>query len=501
MRPLFHERQIKARRLSFRGPLLLLCLLLFAARCVSDDSAPADSPETVSDTTPSEPDIGASHDVPEIALDTTEDPQDTPGAPDIPDTAPSDAEDIAPEDIAPEDIAPDHHQWEDETVTPDARLDVHDTEEDTAAPEKDWLYRRLRITLDDPIEVGNRLRAPIDGVSFGFDESQRRLVTAFDHDSTEPHAAFIWLLDEETAIHERVYLEGQPFAPETEFCMENNWCQFIGFDTGREEFVVLGPRSETIMWVGDDLSANQTATSGTRPPAISSDFSSLFAWEVGRLLVYGFNSDSGYSSSLFELDLGTGIWSEATTELAPILNNCLAYDSNRDHLYSFGGVTREELEDESEPLGQYTVYSRSDGQADTNPLPEELAQRQNMSCVFDPDSDRIYLFGGAVINSRWNEALNDYHNDLWALDTTNAQWTQLVADGPTGEVAPGTGRFVAEPRLPNFGSHKGQMKLDSTRSRLLLMGFVPGLMNQLYVLDLADLADLTYPVDPTEWER
>lgn len=122
-------------------------------------------------------------------------------------------------------------------------------------------------------------------------------------------------------------------------------------------------------------------------------------------------------------------------------------------------------------------------------LPASIGPRMAMSCAYDSQRHVLYVYAGSVVNNRWNEALNEYHNDLWALDLSQGSWTNLIPDTASGTLTDpdqwGDQSFDGFPEGPNFGQNRGHLLYDSDTDRLLIVGAVPIFTHeQLYLLRL-----------------
>ncbi len=366
---------------------------------------------------------------------------------------------------------------------------AHPADGETAAP-GELIWRRVPVEIDDPVVTGNSLMTPIDGVSFGYNPAARLFLTAFQHDLDDPTSASVWLFDETTERHYKRRLTGEPLPFETNFCNGETWCQFIHYCEESDEFVVLGPRAEEVMWVDGEGHARTTPISGDPlAPNGAIAYSFVFDWDSRRVLVYGYLAPWQNGNALYSLDLATGEWSKPVEGLPEVFDNCLAYDPQSGTLLSFGGTVSvpdpESAEILSAPSAVVTIIKVASGEVASSPLPEPLAARHSMSCAVHSVTGEAYVFGGAVVRSNIIESENDYHNDLWAFNTATGEWRELLPDGPLGYFEEhGEHEFlVGDLERPNFGKNKGRMMVDS--DRLLLMGNVPGSATQLYSMELA----------------
>lgn len=356
-----------------------------------------------------------------------------------------------------------------------------------------WIH--LAVQIDDPVVVGTSLQLPIDGPSFGYDPDGDLFATRFDRDIDDPSQAFIWTLDGKSGSHYKTFLSGDPFPQGENFCLAGeDWCQMIGFDQAAGEWVFVGPSASVLMRVDSSHTAGLTPTSGELQPDSYIDRVHLFDWDGRRLLLYGATGPSSFSSSVYELDLDSGVWSLAVSGLRQVDSNCLALAqlAGTGKLYSFGGRETQDGGNTVQTLSTYDAIELSSGNVVSADMPAAIGARQGMSCAYDNSRGLIFVFGGALINDRLDEIQNDYHNDLWAFDPADDSWTQLMPDTTPGTFSDpdqyGDHQFSADERLPNFGKNRGQMRYDDRDDRLMIMGEVPIFTHaQAYFLYLDEL--------------
>jgi len=115
-------------------------------------------------------------------------------------------------------------------------------------------------------------------------------------------------------------------------------------------------------------------------------------------------------------------------------------------------------------------------------MPQEIGVRQALSCAWTKSfggypEGGIYLFGGAVVNDHYNEALNVYYNDTWFFEPAANQWTRVLAQTDPGDLEPadeyGDQAFVGDPAQPNFGRNRGVMVEAGAFCGFLIIGEVP----------------------------
>lgn len=368
--------------------------------------------------------------------------------------------------------------------------DAADIDEDTVTPpENPW--KMLAIRIEDEIVRGTSVMNPVDGLSFGFNPDTNEYLTQFTHDWKDPLISYAWHLDESTGIHTRKVLDGNPWAEGTNFCMDEDWCQFIAWDSGTSEWIVMGPRSPGLMRIDNSWRATPVplaAGDDGQPPNGGISYSHLFVGDA--FFVYGWITGSGFSDTLLRFDLGTADWTTVLPGLYPVFSNCIAFDPVENIVISVGGLTTEDGGETSHALDKIQVIDLDGPSSTFQDLPEGLLGREGFSCAIDGGTGVLYVFGGAEIADNWDERLNTYHNDLWSWDGTN--WTNLIPDGPTGTFRQygESWSLVGDKTLPNFGKNIGRMVYNDngSRPRLILMGDVPGTATQIYTLTLSDIA-------------
>jgi Galactose oxidase, central domain len=350
----------------------------------------------------------------------------------------------------------------------------------------DWV--QFQIVIVDPIVNGTSLNTPTDGISYGYSETDDEFITSFDRDFNNPELTFLWHVNGTNGEHTKKSLTGTVFDATEVFCVsDTQWCQFISYDSLNSEYVVFGSSTDSIMRVNSTYEATLIPVSGTHPPDNFISNSHYFDWNERKMYYYGALGPSGFSDIVFSFDLDTYTWASEVSGLQQIAENCIVNVNNT--LYSFGGKITNDGGNTTEITDIYEIINLTTSSSTPYTLPAEIGARKTMSCVYDPNQNFIYLFGGAVVVDRWNEALNTYHNDLWILDLDSNEWTNIIPESTGGTLEPpdtnGDQSFVGYPDGPNFGQNQGKMTFDQSNNRLILLGSVPIFSHeQIYYLDL-----------------
>lgn len=345
-------------------------------------------------------------------------------------------------------------------------------------------WRHQEVTIVDPVVNGTSLNLPVDGVSYG-SMAGGDLVTSYGRDLEDPSVAYLWHVDMSTGEHTKKHLTGDLPPADMNFCGGENWCQFLGYEfiDGQARWLVAGPRAQSLLRVDTVTYATTlVATSGDRPGDSFISYTHVFDVPGRKLYVFGHLAPAGFSSTLYALDLDTGVWTATALDVPQVYDNCLAADTDNGLLYSFGGRVTDDGGETSAPTDAYYVIDPIDGSVTPGTMPEEIGARQALSCAWTntlayPPEGEIYLFGGAVVNDHYNEALNVYYNDTWFFSPATNQWTKVLAQTDPGELEPpdsyGDQAFVGDPAQPNFGRHRGVMSEALSFCGFLLVGEVP----------------------------
>ncbi|MBP7381928.1 hypothetical protein KBA39_05965 [Myxococcota bacterium] len=374
------------------------------------------------------------------------------------------------------------------TDTGDSDTSLEDVATDTTVdPGPNWV--RMSVQIEDPVVNGKYLMNPVDGITFGYNATGHEYITQFDRDWNDASITYMWHLDESTGIHSKKMTGGDVFADGTSFCMDESWCQFIGFDATDSTWVVMGPRTPAVMKVDASWQATQYDLVVDDPDqAPNGAISYSHIYDGAGFWVYGYVSGTGFSDSLRFFDVATADWQVIKTDLTPVFTNCLTKATALNQIISVGGVTTDDGGETSYALGKLQIIDLGTNEVTITDLPTELAPRESMSCAFDDATSRLYVFGGAEMKDNYDERNNIYHNDLWMFE--GGVWTNLLPDGAVGEFRQygDSWSLKADASLPNFGRNMGRMMFDANgEPRLVVIGDVPGTATQLYTLKLSDL--------------
>ena len=345
-------------------------------------------------------------------------------------------------------------------------------------------WRHNETLIVDPVVNGTSLNLPVDGVSYG-SMGGSQLLTSYGRDLNDPGIAYVWLYDVSSGEHTKQVLSGDLPPADENFCGGEDWCQFLGaeFVDGQSRWLITGPRAASLMRIDlPTYEATLLATSGDRPGDSFISYTHVWDMTSRKLYVFGHLAPAGFSSTLYALDLDTGVWTATALDVPQTYDNCLAVDADTGLLYSFGGRTTEDGGETSAVTDAYYVIDPIDGSVTPGTLPAEIGSRQALSCTWTntfayPREGGIYLFGGAVANDYYNEALNSYYNDIWFFDPVADEWLLVLAGTVPGtlEAPDGNGdqAFVADPALPNFGKNRGLLTESSSACGFLIVGEVP----------------------------
>lgn len=353
----------------------------------------------------------------------------------------------------------------------DCVLDENDNPE---CVDKTLAWQHFPITIVDPIVNGTSLMSPVDGISFAVRETTGEIITSFGSDYDDPNEVFLWHVDG-SGNHSKKLLSGTPFTGTTAFCVgEENWCQFIAWDEANDSYVIMGPSTDAFMSVSATTwEATQTVVTGTHPP--DSHISVTHTFADGAFYLYGSTGPSGFGNSLYRFDIASAQWETIATGLPQIDDNCLAVDTDAGYVWSFGGRLTTDGGNTTSNLDAVIRISIDTGDVVQTTFP--FGPRKGMSCTYDPDYNMVFIHGGNIVNDNWNDALNEFYNDLWVFDPVGNTFTELIPLTEGGTLtAPdsyGDQSFEGDPDGPNFGKNRGLMRYDSASQRLVLIGAVP----------------------------
>jgi len=371
--------------------------------------------------------------------------------------------------------------------TGDHDTSVEDIAVDSTDPGPGWV--RMGVQIQDPVVNGKYLMNPVDGITFGYNAAGHEFITQFDRDWNDASITYMWHLDELTGIHSKKMTGGDVFEDGTNFCMNESWCQFIGFDATDSTWVVMGPRTPAVMKVDASWQATQFDLVVDEPDqAPNGAISYSHLYDGVGFWVYGYVSGTGFSDSLRYFDVATADWQVIKTGLTPVFTNCLTKAQDLNDIISVGGLTTDDGGETSHAYGKLQIIDLDTNEVSIADLPTELAPREGMSCAFDDATSRLYVFGGAEIKDNYDERNNIYHNDLWLFE--GGVWTNLLPDGAIGEFRQygENWSLKADASQPNFGRNMGKMMFEANgEPRLVVIGDVPGTATQLYTLKLSDL--------------
>ena len=345
-------------------------------------------------------------------------------------------------------------------------------------------WRHQEVTIVDPIVNGTSLNLPVDGVAYA-SMGGSQAITSYGRDLDDPGIAYLWHADLHTGEHTKKTLTGELPPADMNFCGGEDWCQFLGYEfvDGQSRWLVTGPRAESLLRVATNTyETTLVATSGDRPGDSFISYTHVFDTVARKLYVFGHLAPAGFSSTLYALDLDTGVWTATALDVPQTWDNCLAADTDNGLLYSFGGRVTDDGGETSAPTDAYHVIDPVDGSVTPGTMPQEIGVRQALSCAWTKSfggypEGGIYLFGGAVVNDHYNEALNVYYNDTWFFEPAANQWTRVLAQTDPGDLEPadeyGDQAFVGDPAQPNFGRNRGVMVEAGAFCGFLIIGEVP----------------------------
>ncbi len=174
--------------------------------------------------------------------------------------------------------------------------------------------------------------------------------------------------------------------------------------------------------------------------------------ESDRVVLFGghYSRKTGDTSDTWEYDLNSDTWTQKSPVIQPQARRlqCMAYDSESDRIVLFGGYDTKTLFNDT---WEYDL--NSDTWIEKSPsTPPSI--RFSHSMVYDSESDRIVLFGGAT---------NTCLSDTWEYDLNSDTWTRKSPSAsPTARGWHGTAYDSESDRIVLFGGYNRSNYLNDT---------------------------------------
>ncbi len=197
-----------------------------------------------------------------------------------------------------------------------------------------------------------------------------------------------------------------------------------------------------------DISSNWVPVASPPDRALHS---AIFDGNNDQMFIFGGNGYGGLMNDVWALDFDPAVWQVQWRKIhasgpAPIERNAHAatYDPSRGVMYVFGGKdSNDQYRNDLWALdltlgGEVWEEMRTIG---TPPDP-----RTDPKLIYDEVNDRLILFGGQL-------GAYQYFNDLWELDLSTNQWTELHPSGdiPHERARVGGGYVAGSQEMLIFG--------------------------------------------------
>ncbi len=205
------------------------------------------------------------------------------------------------------------------------------------------------------------------------------------------------------------------------------------------QFILLAIPGSAIYAGDPELSRNWLAVASPPDRALHS----AVCDEVNdRMVVFGGNGYGGLMNDVwalsFDPDVGQVQWSEIVADgPKPKDRNAhaAAYDPCRSLMYVFGGKdSNDEIRND---LWELDLTAGDEAWQEVNTTGTPPDPRTDPKLIYDEGNDRLILFGG-------QRGAYEYFNDLWELDLSTNQWTELhPSGGVPHERAKAGGAYVA----------------------------------------------------------
>jgi hypothetical protein len=348
----------------------------------------------------------------------------------------------------------------------------------------DFSWKHQALIIEDEIVNGSSFMMPTDSISYGYNSETGRIISQFGRKDDK---TFLWDFDLSTGIEKKLDLTGDVFSATENFCQDTDWCQFISYNKNENKYMILGSSTNSLMLVTPEGVGELQEVSGSRIPDNMINVHHISVDNGSRFLFFGGLTPSGASSKIYEFSNLT--WKILYDKMPQIAGNCIAYDSENNYLYSFGGRIATNSGNTFTMTSKYFVIDLNNDIHNEFELPTQIGTRKDMSCTYDSKRKYIYLYGGNIVNDRWDEYQNEYFNDLWVYDIANNTWSNILEQTTPGTFTEpddrGDRTFDGDPTKPNFGQNQGKLIYDEKNDRLLIIGSIPMYTHeQLFILNL-----------------
>lgn len=346
----------------------------------------------------------------------------------------------------------------------------------------EWEHQALAI--EDEIVNGSSFMMPVDSISYAYNSESETIISQFGRKDDK---TFLWDFNLLTGIEKKLGLTGDVFSSTENFCQDTDWCQFISYNKSENKYMILGSSTNSLMLVSPEGIAELREVSGEHIPDNMINVNHISVDGGSKFLFFGGLTPSGASSKIYEFSNLT--WKVIYDKMPEIAGNCIAYDSDNKQLYSFGGQIATNSGNTFTTTSKYFVVDLDNNIHHEFEMPSEIGIRKGMSCTYDSKRKYIYLYGGNIVNDRWDEYQNKYFNDLWVYDIANNKWTNIIEQTNPGTFTEadqmGNRSFEADSSKPNFGQNQAKLIYDNKNDRLLIIGSIPIFTHeQLFILNL-----------------
>ncbi len=186
------------------------------------------------------------------------------------------------------------------------------------------------------------------------------------------------------------------------------------YDAGADRVVLFGGATWAYDLEGNVWTEREPALS----PSPRSGTAIVFDSVHGRIVLFGGYESVGTADDTWTYDYGANTWADVTsgTGPPPRLQHAMAYDSRTDRVVVFGGCVGYGYS--CRPRADTWTYDpAANAWLNMTPVGSPPA-RMRSAMVYDPDSDRVLLFGG------FNGTTT--YNDTWSYDVGANVWTSLA---------------------------------------------------------------------------
>ncbi len=187
---------------------------------------------------------------------------------------------------------------------------------------------------------------------------------------------------------------------------------------------------ETTTWLYDVECDSWSQLDSSATPAGRTRHTAVYDSTDNRVVVFGGLGAGGSLNDTWALDMESGEWSELETTGGPPparLNHAAAYDPEGNRMFIFGGNQGSSVINISPSNDVWALDLSTNTWSDVTPAAAGPDPRLWTSALWDPDQSQLVIFGGGDDSAFTGNV--DYFEDVWAWSDGGGDptWEQLDA--------------------------------------------------------------------------